>query len=145
MTVLDLGCGPGYFIPTMAKMVGAKGKVIAVDLQQGMLNLLKKKLAGKKFRKQVKSHKCSASKLGVSEKVDFVLAFFVMHEIPQPEKMFADIRKVLKKEGTVLLAEPKWHVSKEEFGGLVSAAEKTGFKILKKIRILGSWAVLLKS
>jgi len=32
MTVLDLGCGPGFFSVEMAEMVGASGKVIAVDM-----------------------------------------------------------------------------------------------------------------
>ena len=38
MTVLDAGCGMGYFSIGMAKMVGDSGKVIAVDLQQKMLD-----------------------------------------------------------------------------------------------------------
>lgn len=37
MTVLDFGCGPGYFTIAMAQMVGTSGWVIAVDLQEGML------------------------------------------------------------------------------------------------------------
>ena len=37
MTVLDLGCGPGYFTIDIAQMVGKSGRVIAADLQEGML------------------------------------------------------------------------------------------------------------
>jgi ubiquinone/menaquinone biosynthesis C-methylase UbiE len=37
MTVLDIGCGPGLFSVEMARMVGKSGRVIAVDLQEGML------------------------------------------------------------------------------------------------------------
>jgi len=36
-TILDLGCGPGYFSIAMAKMVGSKERIIAVDLQKKML------------------------------------------------------------------------------------------------------------
>ena len=47
-TVVDLGCGPGYFSIDMAKMVGESGHVIAVDLQPEMLEKVKKK--AKKFK-----------------------------------------------------------------------------------------------
>ena len=40
MTVMDVGCGMGYFSIGMAKLVGAAGKVIAVDLQQKMLDVM---------------------------------------------------------------------------------------------------------
>ena len=43
MTVLDLGCGPGFFSLDMAHMVGSAGRAIAVDLQQGMLIKLREK------------------------------------------------------------------------------------------------------
>ncbi|MBK7711908.1 MAG: methyltransferase domain-containing protein [Bacteroidales bacterium] len=38
MTVLDMGCGPGFFTAELARLVGEKGKVIAADLQQEMLD-----------------------------------------------------------------------------------------------------------
>ena len=41
MTVLDVGCGPGFFSVELAKLVGRTGKVISVDLQQGMLDMLR--------------------------------------------------------------------------------------------------------
>ena len=43
MTVMDVGCGMGYFSIGMAKLVGANGKVIAVDLQQKMLDVLRRR------------------------------------------------------------------------------------------------------
>ena len=46
MTVLDFGCGPGYFTIDMAQMVGKTGRVIAADLQEGMLQKLKDKIHG---------------------------------------------------------------------------------------------------
>ena len=42
-TVIDMGCGPGYFTIDMAKMVGPKGRVIAVDIQAKMLARVRKK------------------------------------------------------------------------------------------------------
>ena len=37
MTVLDIGCGPGFFSVEIAHLVGKTGRVIAADLQEGML------------------------------------------------------------------------------------------------------------
>ncbi|MBP1631296.1 MAG: methyltransferase type 11, partial [Bacteroidetes bacterium] len=44
MTVLDLGCGTGYFTLEIAKLLNKRGKVIATDVQKGMLEILKQKL-----------------------------------------------------------------------------------------------------
>lgn len=43
MTAMDIGCGPGFFTLAMARMAGPEGKVIAIDMQQEMLDLVKKK------------------------------------------------------------------------------------------------------
>ena len=45
MTVLDLGCGSGAFTPFVARAVGGKGKVYAVDIQTAVLRQLEDKLA----------------------------------------------------------------------------------------------------
>jgi SAM-dependent methyltransferase len=42
-TVLDLGCGPGYFSLALARMVGANGRVVAVDLQPEMLEFVRRR------------------------------------------------------------------------------------------------------
>ena len=44
MTVLDFGCGPGVFSIPIAKMVGPSGRVIAADLQPGMLEKVRAKI-----------------------------------------------------------------------------------------------------
>jgi len=44
MTVLDLGCGPGFFSIEIAKLLNDSGKVIAADLQEGMLEKVIKKI-----------------------------------------------------------------------------------------------------
>jgi ubiquinone/menaquinone biosynthesis C-methylase UbiE len=73
--VLDLGCGPGFFSIDMAKMVGQSGRVIAADLQEGMLQKLRKKIHGTELEKRITLHKCDKNRIGLSEHVDFVLFF----------------------------------------------------------------------
>lgn len=41
MTVLDMGCGPGFFTIEIAKLLNGSGKVIAADLQAGMLEIVR--------------------------------------------------------------------------------------------------------
>ena len=46
MTVLDIGCGPGFFSIDMAQMVGKSCRVITSDLQEGMLQKVRDKIKG---------------------------------------------------------------------------------------------------
>src|SRR5262249_31016445 len=43
MTVLDIGCGPGRLTIPAARQVGPTGKVVALDLQPGMLRRAQEK------------------------------------------------------------------------------------------------------
>jgi ubiquinone/menaquinone biosynthesis C-methylase UbiE len=53
MTVLDVGCGPGFFSIELAQMVGKSGRVIASDLQEGMLRKLREKIQGTEFEERI--------------------------------------------------------------------------------------------
>jgi len=81
MTVLDIGCGMGFFSIPLAPMVGPNGKVIWVDMQEKMLQLL---------------------------------------------------------------AEPKEHVSREEFTITISIAQQHGFAIVEEPKIFRSRSIVLK-
>jgi hypothetical protein len=82
MTVLDLGCGPGFFSIDIARMVGKSGRVIASDLQEGMLQKIRDKIHGTEFEERITLHQPPKGRIGVSENVDFVLAFYMIHEVP---------------------------------------------------------------
>jgi ubiquinone/menaquinone biosynthesis C-methylase UbiE len=144
MTVLDFGCGPGLFSRGMARKVGDEGKVIAADLQEEMLELLKGKIKGKRFEKRIKTHKCNAKKIGIDEKVNFILAFYVVHEVPSQENFFKEAKMILEKGGKVFIAEPKFRVSKEEFEDTLDIAKKVGFKIEKRPWIYMSRAAVIR-
>ncbi len=144
MTVLDFGCGPGFFTIDIAQTVGNSGRVIAVDLQDGMLEKLKRRINDTEFEDRIILHQCSENEIGLSEKVDFVLAFYVIHEISNQDKFFKELESILHPGGQVLVVEPPFHVSRADFSESVSKAEIAGFKPEKGPKVLLSKTVILK-
>jgi len=144
MTVLDIGCGPGFFTIDMARMVGETGRVIAADLQEGMLRKVEDKIQGTTLRERVVLHQCEEDKVGVSEPIDFALAFYVVHEVPDQEALFREIAGVLKPGGKLLIVEPPFHVSKEAFERTLGNAQGAGLRLDKRPRILFNKAALLE-
>jgi len=144
MIALDLGCGPGFFSIEMARMVGKSGRIIASDLQEGMLQKLRDKIQGTELEKRIIFHKCGENQIGVSENVDFVLAFYMVHEVPNKEAFFKEIASILKPNGQLFIVEPPFHVSKKAFEETVRTAQDAGLAPIERPKILLSKAVLLK-
>jgi len=144
MTVLDIGCGPGFFTVDIARMVGKSGCVIASDLQEGMLRKLRDKIRGTEYEERIMLNKCEENKIGVSKHVDFVLAVYVLHEVPDQEKFFEEIKSILKPGGRVLIVEPSFHVSKRAFEETVRKAGAGGFAPVTRPEMFLSRAVILE-
>jgi len=144
MTVIDIGCGPGVFTIEAAKMVGKSGRVIAVDFQQGMLDILKDKIKGTEIENRITPHKCEQDKLGVTDKADFILAFYMVHEVPDKGNFFREIKAMLKPDGSLLIVEPKFHVSKEGFDQMLKSLTSIGFRAVERPKIFFSRSALLK-
>lgn len=144
MTVLDFGCGPGFFTIEMAKMVGSSGKVIAADLQEGMLQIIRDKIRAKEPEERIELVKADKNNINVTEQADFILAFYVVHEVPDKENLFKQLKALLKENGTLLVVEPRlFHVSKKEFALTLQAAQKKGFCANTGPKLLFSQSALL--
>jgi ubiquinone/menaquinone biosynthesis C-methylase UbiE len=144
MTALDFGCGPGFFTVPMARMVGKMGHVIACDLQTGMLEKVQSKIRGTELENRVHVHQAEQHSLGINEPVDFVLAFYVMHEVPDPLEILADFATILRPEGRVLVVEPPLHVSKNAFARFLETAHKTGYNKLEGPKLWFNKTALLE-
>jgi ubiquinone/menaquinone biosynthesis C-methylase UbiE len=144
MTVLDFGCGPGFFSVSLAQMVGESGRVIAADLQEGMLQKLREKIEGTELENRITLHKCEEDKIGIADNVDFVLAFYIVHEVVNKEGLFTEIETILKPNGQLLIVEPPFHVSKKAFEETIGKANTAGFTEVKRPKVLFNKAVLLK-
>lgn len=141
-TVVDLGCGPGFFSIPMARMVGPAGKVIAVDLQQKMLDRLSRRAARENLQSRIQLHRCEPQKIGIVEPADFALAFWMVHEVPNREVFLGEVRNILRVDGHFLFVEPKLHVSAASFQKTVDFISKLGFNQKSAPMIRLSRAVL---
>ena len=145
MTVLDIGCGPGFFTVEIAKMLNGSGAVIAADIQEGMLDKVRKKISDTILEKKIILHKCEADRIGVSSSVDFVLAFYVVHEVSDHSGFFNELKLILRPGGKVLVIEPNFHVTAEEFENMIDLMLKAGFKIVERPKVFFSRCVLAQS
>jgi ubiquinone/menaquinone biosynthesis C-methylase UbiE len=145
ITIMDIGCGPGFFTLPLAELTGENGKVIAADLQEGMLQKLHQKIKGTKYEGRIKLHKCEQNKIGINENADFILAFYMVHEVPDQDSFLKELKSILNENGSLFIVEPKlFHVSKKAFEEMLHKAEVAGLKAVEYPHLPFSWAVLLK-
>ena len=145
MTVMDVGCGMGGFTIAMARMVGDQGHVLAVDLQQRMLDVLRRRAEKAAVAGRIQTHKCEQDRLGIEVQADFALAFAMVHEVPDQRRLLGEIHRCLKPSGRLLVAEPKIHVPGRAFQQTVSTAEELGFRVVEKPWVRWCHAVLLEA
>jgi ubiquinone/menaquinone biosynthesis C-methylase UbiE len=144
MTVLDLGCGPGYFTLEIARMVGESGRVVAADLQEGMLRKVKNKIRGTGLEERVTLHKCAENRIGLSDYFDFILAFYMIHEIAEKKALFTEIASILKPGGQLFIVEPSFHVSEAAFEETIRIAHDAGFESVQRPKMFLSKSVIFK-
>ena len=135
--IADLGAGTGYFTWRLAQYAGPQGKVIAVDIQQTMLDLA---------AETVKQHglvnvdyvlgKESDPKLP-DRSLDMVFIAYSYHEFSQPETMMDAVRRSLKPGGRLVIVEfakeskvaPASSLHKMSFEEMRSEIEPMGFDL----------------
>ncbi|OEU69870.1 MAG: hypothetical protein BA863_06745 [Desulfovibrio sp. S3730MH75] len=129
MTVLDFGCGMGHYSIGAARLVGEGGKVIAVDLQDRMLEVMMRRADKAGVADIITPHKCSVHEIGYAGVVDFVVSSFVLHETPDLVVALQEIYSVLGEGGGFYLTEPRMHVKADYFANEMTTAAKLGFKV----------------
>lgn len=147
MTVLEPGPGMGFFTLDLARMVGASGRVIAVEIQSKMLGKLKHRAAKAGLLERLVLRPASPESMGITGlegTVDFTLAFAVVHEFPDARRFFAEVAAASRPGASLLLAEPTGHVKTAEFDAELRAASEAGFRLAERPTIRRSQAALLK-
>jgi ubiquinone/menaquinone biosynthesis C-methylase UbiE len=145
MTVLDMGCGPGFFTADLARFVGEKGKVIAADLQQEMLDKMIMKVTSFGLQQRVEPHKCQSDSTGIDKKTDFILAFWMAHEVPDQQKFIEELKSLLNPSGRILIVEPMIHVNRRSFSEMIARIESAGLQIMARPHVAFSRSVLLEA
>jgi ubiquinone/menaquinone biosynthesis C-methylase UbiE len=142
--VVDLGCGMGYFSVPLAHLVGSSGQVIAVDLQKRMLDGLRRRVENAELQNIVQLHQCSQEQIGVTGPADFILAFWMLHEVHDPGSFLVQIVNILRSGGKLLIAEPYFHVSSTKFTQISSVIQKAGLREIGSPQIGFSRSLLVQ-
>lgn len=128
-TLIDFGCGTGYFTVPALDIVGRSGKVIAVDVSEEMLSLLRARAGDRPNLEIIRS----GSIRGL--RGDLILLFNVLHEMDNPKEFLGDCLESAAPDGSVAVIDwqkkptgmgpPLRHrLSKEEVTGIVGSDYK---------------------
>ena len=147
MTVADIGCAMGFFSLPLARMVGVDGKVICVDVQEKMIRSLEKRAQKAGLSGRITTIVCNNDSLGLGEfkeKIDFALAYAVVHEVSDSARFFSQVNEAMKPAGRFLVTEPRGCVSGNDFERTVSIAKHNGFEVTDRPEIKRRQGVLLQ-
>lgn len=146
MNVLEPGPGMGFFTLPMARMVGPSGRVVAVDLQERMIQGLLRRAARVGLSDRIEGRVASSSGMGVGDlvgRLDFALLFAMVHEVPDQVSFFAEVSAALRSGARVLFAEPLGHVPEADFRRSLGLAASADLRFDRRLNIGGCVAALL--
>jgi arsenite methyltransferase len=104
--VLDAGCGPGFYVAETLERVGPEGSVVGVDASAPMLALSAKRCEG---HSNVEFHEGDVAALPVGDAdFDRALSVQVLEYVADIPAALAELRRVLRPGGTVLLWDVDW-------------------------------------
>lgn len=133
--VVEPGPGMGFFTLELARLVGSRGRVIAIDVQPQMIAALERRARRAGLDGRISARVTADTQLGLDDvrgRVDFVLAFAMLHEATDAAGLLKQLADALRPGGKLLIAEPKGHVKDAEFAATLRQAEDAGFKIASR-------------
>ena len=145
MKIVDYGSAMGYFSLPLAKITGNSGKVYCMDIQQKMLGKLVER-AGKARLGSVIEPVLIDENMNYSrfyDQIDFAALFMVVHEVPDKGFLFKQLFNMLKSGSSMLIAEPRGHVSMKEFEQSVNLAIQEGFKKGNPVKVSSCRGIVL--
>ena len=104
-SVADIGAGSGYITEKLAARVGPAGRVFANDVQPQMLEILSRRLSGKRITNVTLVQGTIDDPKLTPASVDLELMVDVYHELSQPQLMLQHLREALKPGGRLVLLE----------------------------------------
>ena len=104
--VLDVGCGPGFYVTEMLEVVGRGGSIVGVDGSADMLAVAAKRAEG---HDNVEFHEADATSLPVPDaSFDRAIAVQVLEYVRDVPAALAELRRALRPGGRVLVWDVDW-------------------------------------
>ncbi len=105
MIVVEIGPGKGSYTKAVAEKVQPNGKVFAIDIQESIINRLKKKIKKENIQNIIPKIDDAHNLSFEDESVDRVFAITCLPEIPDPIKALREFKRILKPDGIISLSE----------------------------------------
>ncbi|NPU84616.1 MAG: class I SAM-dependent methyltransferase [Syntrophaceae bacterium] len=134
-TVIDVGPGMGYFTIPLLGLVGSGGKVVALDIQKRMLDALRQRADRAGLSGNLVTHLGKPGDPDMPDSADFILIFWMIHEVPDQQAFLSDLKACLRSGGRMLIAEPRLHVSAKRFQSTLDTSERVGLTLVARPEI----------
>ncbi len=105
MTVVEIGPGKGSYTKAVAEKVQPNGKVFAIDIQESIINRLKKKIKKENIQNIIPKIDDAYNLSFEDESVDRIFAITCLPEIPDPIRVLREFKRILKPDGIISLSE----------------------------------------
>ena len=128
--VLDLGCGSGRIAIPISQAIGPKGRLLALDLQQGMISKLDKKLAKRNALNNIETRQADLDEITFTQqRYDRILMVMLVGELKNPDLLFGKLRSILKEDGRISVSEvlPDPHYQRKS--RIRRLAKQNGFEV----------------
>ncbi len=104
-TLIDIGCGVGFFSVPATRMLGPKGKVYALDTSSDMTEFLRAE-TGKAAIENIEIIESQEYDFPLEDSQgDMLLMSMVLHEVEDKKRFLMEARRILKQEGRILIIE----------------------------------------
>lgn len=146
MYVADFGAGSGFFSKACSPYVGQTGKVFAIEIQKDLV---------KKLEEDIRKwgllnvdcvwgdiERVNGTKIA-SGSIDYVIVANVLFQLEDMLGLCDEVKRILKKNGRILIVEKESHISGENLSEKYTVGEekaketfnKRGFKFIEKINV----------
>ncbi|MCU0694369.1 MAG: methyltransferase domain-containing protein [Polyangiaceae bacterium] len=128
---VDVGCAMGYYALPLARLVGERGRVVCVDLQPRMLSGLQERAQRHGLASRLELRLCTEQQLPLQDlrgAVDVATVVHMVHEVPDPTRLFCELAAAVRPGGLVVFVEPRGHVRRGAFARSLDLADQAGFR-----------------
>lgn len=133
--ILDFGCGPGAYSLKAAEMVGAKGKIYAMDIHPLAIKRVQTKAAHRGVQ-NIETIQSARDTGLAGGSIDIIFLFGVYHSLKNPEWVLEEFYRIIKKSGTLSVIDP--HIKENELiAGITQSAQFKLMQTVKKVHLFG--------